>query len=73
MAHETMVNLSFTLKGRHHEIIKNLAMQANMNQSEILRLIIESVSDTHITWTGAIPRLERPRFRWSDLEFARYV
>jgi hypothetical protein len=73
MASETMLNVCFTIKERHNETIKRLATEARMNNSECLRFIVESISDTHVAWIGDRPILERPKFRWDDPSYGRYI
>jgi hypothetical protein len=66
-------NQSFSLYTRHVDVLKRLAEQAGLTPSEILREIIEAVSDCHAAWSGCFLKFEKPNFRWGADESGRYL
>jgi hypothetical protein len=56
-------NTSFSLYDMHRGVIDRLAKEAELTPSELLRELIEAVSDTHAKWEGCFLRFERPLFR----------
>jgi hypothetical protein len=66
-------NPSYSLYDRDIAVIKRLASEAGLTDSEILRGIILAVSDCKATWSGPLLRFERPRFRWGDRGEGRFL
>ena len=57
---------SFSLYPAHLHTLKRIAGELDVNESFLLREIIEKFSDTHGIWDDCIIRFEKPKFRWPE-------
>ena len=56
--------LSVSVYDRHLEVVRRLATQAQLNESEIIRELIEAASNCSAEWEGPFLRLVKPKFLW---------
>ena len=65
--------LSVSVKHQHKDVAKRLAEQAGVTESEIIRELLELVSNCHAVWNGCFLKFERPRFQWGQDERERFL
>jgi hypothetical protein len=65
--------LSASVKQQHKDAVKRLAQQAGITESELIREMIELVSDCTPVWQGLFLKFQRPKFRWGEDESERYL
>ena len=59
-------NVSFSIYDRHLEVVKRLAAQSQLTDSEIIRELIEAAANCEAVWEGPFLRLQRPKFKWES-------
>jgi hypothetical protein len=65
--------LSASVKKQHKDVVKRVAEQAGITESELIRELIELVSNCKPIWSGPFLKFERPRFQWGADEAGRYL
>jgi len=65
--------VSHSLYDRHVEVQERLASESGLTDSEIIRALLELVSDCHAVWQGPFLKFERPKFRWGAKEEGRFL
>jgi len=58
------LTVSVSMYQRHVDVIKRLATQAQLTESEIVRELIEVASNCSAEWEGPCLRLVKPKFLW---------
>lgn len=66
-------NISHSLYDRHIAITRRLAKESGLSESEVIRELLETVSNCKAVWNGCFLKFERPRFQWGDDEATRYL
>jgi hypothetical protein len=66
-------NISHSLYDRHIQINRRLAEESGLSESQIVRELLELVSNCHAVWNGCFLKFERPRFQWGEDERERFL